>query len=358
MSSFSWPGLQDVEPQALGVSYWFAAAPDGDPYSVTVHISGRLDGEAPAGQRDTFAVLATVDDVVPGSGRIAVTTRVADLPPGTWDVTATPVQRAPEGSPAPWVPADDPRLPSGTATGTTAFRPAIDVRAPGVRLGAWPVLVGTGAVLALALQSLLASGLGLPVRSLLPLSLVACVLGLLGAKGYYLASHPRARRSLLTPGMSVQGFVIVAVATLLAGSILLDLRWGAVLDATAPGLLLGMTVGRLGCLLGGCCAGRPTSSRWGVWSSDRRLGVRRIPVQLLESALAGVVATLALLAVLQLRTGGSGLVFVASLAVYVAGRQLLFPLRDIPRATAHGRTITLISASLVAVGSVTGLLAG
>lgn len=62
MSSFRWPGLQDVEPQALGVTYWFAAAP----YSVTVHISGRLHGKAPPSQRDTFAVLATVDDVVPG----------------------------------------------------------------------------------------------------------------------------------------------------------------------------------------------------------------------------------------------------------------------------------------------------
>lgn len=158
--------------------------------------------------------------------------------------------------------------------------------------------------------------------------------------------------------MSVQGFVIVAVATVLAGSILLDLPWGAALDATAPGLLLGMAVGRFGCLLGGCCAGQPASSRWGVWSSDRRLGVRRVPVQLLESALAGVVAALALLAVLQLGTGESGLDFVASLAVYVAGRQLLFPLRGIPRVTAHGRTITLVFASLVAVGSVAGLLAG
>lgn len=72
-----------MEPQALGVTYWSDAAPDGDRYSVTVNISGRLRDDVPSGARDTFAVLATVDKVVPGSGRIAVTTRVPGPPSGT-----------------------------------------------------------------------------------------------------------------------------------------------------------------------------------------------------------------------------------------------------------------------------------
>ena len=355
VNSFTCRSLEEVEPQALGVTYWFDAAPDGAPYSVTVHISGRLHGQPAPGEGETFTVFATVDVVVPGSGRIAVTTRIPDLQHGTWDVTATPVRPAKEGDPATWMPVTDSRLASGTASGTTAFGPVVRVRAPGVRLGAWPALVGTGTVLALVVQSLLAARLGLPLQRLLPLSLVACILGLLGAKTYYLATHPGERRSFLTPGMSIQGFVLVAVATLLGGSLLLGLSPGPVLDTTAPGLLLGMMVGRFGCLLGGCCAGRPTSSRWGVWSSDRRLGVRRVPVQLLESSLAGVVGALALSAVILFGTGAGGLVFVAGIAAYTAGRQLLFPLRGIPRATAHGPILMLASASLVSLAATVAL---
>jgi len=356
MSSFTCQALAERDPQTLGVTYWFDAAPNGAPYTVRVHLSGRLREEPAPGQSGTFTALATVDDVVPGSGRIAVTTRVPNLAHGTWDVSATPVEPSPQNSPADWMPVTDRRLPSGTAVGTTVFGPVVDVLAPGVRLGAWPALVGAGTALALVIQGLMASRLGLPIPRLLALSLVTCVLGLLGAKTYYLATHQRERRTFLTPGMSIQGFVLVAVATLFGGSLLLGLSPGLVLDATAPGLLLGMMVGRFGCLLGGCCAGRPTSSRWGVWSSDRRLGVRRIPVQLLESSLSGIIGALALAAVLRVGNGAGGLVFVAGIATYTAGRQLLFPLRGIPRTTAYGPMVMLGSASLVALAATATLL--
>ena len=356
VSSFTCRGLEEVEPQELGVTYWFDAAPDGGPYSVTVHISGRLRGQPAEGKADTFTVLGSVHEVVPGSGRIALTTRIPDLPHGTWDVTAIPVQRAAPGSAEEWMSISDPRLPIGKAFGATALGPVARVLAPGVRLGAWPALVGTGTALALVIQSLLAPRLGLPVQRLLALSAVTCILGLLGARTYYLATHPAERRKFLTPGMSIQGFVLVAVATLFGGSLLFGLLPGPVLDSAAPGLLLAMMVGRFGCLLGGCCAGHPTSSRWGVWSSDRSLGVRRVPVQLLESSLAGVVGTLALFGVVLLGASAGGLVFVAAIAAYTAGRQLLFPLRGIPRTTTHGPMVMLGLASLVSLAAMMVML--
>ncbi len=133
VSSFTCGVLEEVEPQGLGVTYWFDAVPDGAPYTVTVHISGRLRGKPAPGQQETFTVLGAVHDVVPGSGRIAVTTRVPDLAPGTWDVTAVPVQPAPEGAAEDWMSVTDPRLPSGMACGTTALGPVVRVLAPGAR---------------------------------------------------------------------------------------------------------------------------------------------------------------------------------------------------------------------------------
>ncbi|NMR21057.1 prolipoprotein diacylglyceryl transferase [Cellulomonas fimi] len=357
--------LENTDQQSLGVTYWFDAEPAGEPYTLNVHLRGRLksgaDGEGASstpGGRTEFAVTSTLEKVLPGSGRIAVTTRIPDVAPGQWEVVATPVRPAPAGAPSPWMEVRDPLLPRAATSGRTAFSPFVGALAPGVRLGAWPALVGTGFVLALVLQSILARQVGLAGPRLFLLTVIASALGLAGAKLYYLLTHRREGRSPVTQGLSVQGFVITTVATLVAGTFLLDLPLGTSLDVTAPGLLLAMAVGRLGCLFGGCCVGRPTSSRWGVWSSDRRVGVRRIPVQLLESGFSAALGALALLAVLTAPGVGSGLVLVATVAAYVLGRQVLFPLRSIPRATAHGRVVSLVAAAVALVASLGPLLLG
>ena len=343
--------VEGTEPQGLGLTYWFDAAPDGEPYPVSVRFTGRrVSGDKPAGPRDSFVTERTLQRIPPGSGRIALTTRVRDVSPGTWEVTATPVlSKAADGSrtPPPPIP-----MPRGSATGTTAFLPVVNVRAPGVRIGAWPALVGFGFVAALILQWVLGVQRGLPVGRILLVSLLAGLVGLAGAKVYYLQTHREEKTKVLTAGMSVQGFVLAAVSVLVLAGWAAGVPVGAMLDVTAPGLLLGMTIGRLGCFFGGCCVGLPTASRWGIWSSDRGVGVRRIPVQLFESAMAGTVATLTLLAVLLLDPPVDGLLFIAGLSAYTFGRQVLFPLRGIPRKTANGRVITMAVAGLLLVASV------
>jgi len=349
--SFNCGPFNDLEPHALGMTYWFEAAVAGEPYPVAVRFEGRRLGvQGKPTPRDRFSVVGSVDRVIPGSGRIALTTRVANVTPGEWLVTATPVDQArrrtgqaaraarPEGLSGPT-----------RASGTTVFAPVGQVRAPGVRLGAWPALVGIGTVVALAVQGVLAARWQLPVLDLLVVSLIACLVGVVGGKSYYWATHRDEKFNLLTVGMSIQGFVLAAVGTTVLGTILADISVGRALDVTAPGLLFGMSIGRWGCFFGGCCAGRPTASRWGLWSSNRRIGARRVPVQLLESALAGVLGAVATLVVWLAEPRYGGLWFVAAIAAYLVGRQLLFPLREIPRSTAHGRQITLAVASLVLV---------
>lgn len=66
-----------------------------------------------------------------------------------------------------------------------------------------------------------------------------------------------------------------------------------------------MTIGRLGCLFGGCCA---------------------------------------------------GLLFLAGLSAYTFGCQLLSPLRGIPRRTVHGRTVTMVVTGLIVAGAALVLL--
>lgn len=185
---------------------------------------------------------------------------------------------------------------------------------------------------------------------LLGISLLACLAGLAGAKIYYRATHRGEKNSLLGGGMSLQGFILASLGTLGIGAALSAVPIGPALDATAAGLLFGAAAGRIGCFLGGCCAGRPTTFRWGLWSSNRTIGIRRVPVQLADSALAGLLGLVALLLTSLTSARPEGGIFVGTVAAYVLGRQLLFPLREIPRVTTHGRRVMILvtSASILA----------
>lgn len=74
-------------------------------------------------------------------------------------------------------------------------------------------------------------------------------------------------------------------------------------DLFAPGIALGYMIGRLGCLMAGCCFGKPTDVGWAVTFTDpvatqnvgTPLGVPLHPTQLYESA-AGFVILVVLLA--------------------------------------------------------------
>lgn len=140
---------------------------------------------------------------------------------------------------------------------------------------------------------------------------------------------------------------MAGAVTLVVGALVTGVSVGALLDVTAPGLFLGMTIGRFGCFFGGCCVGQPTASRFGLWSSNQRLGVRRIPIQLFESSLALCIAIPATLAMWATTLRPRGMVFIGTIAAYTLGRQLLFPLRDNPRKTAHGRRLSMALTGLV-----------
>ncbi len=95
------------------------------------------------------------------------------------------------------------------------------------------------------------------------ISFVAFLLGIMGEKLYYLAGLGERKNKLLLPGMSIKGFALVAIATLLLHSLLFGLPIGRMLDVTAPGLLFGLSIGLPGCFFRGC-AGIPTAARWRV----------------------------------------------------------------------------------------------
>ncbi len=358
VASFACEPLKDATPQSLGVTYWFDTAPTGEPYPVSVRLVGRwlgrpeppVDGSAADLVGTTsFDVVRTVEGIVPGSGRTCITVRIPALAPGEWEVSAS----APGNLPPKASVGSAPPHQAVTARAPSAYGPVVNVMAPGARLGAWPALVTSGAAIALLTQWFLTTKSGLSPLPVLIISLIACLVGLVGAKAYYLISHRSEKPPLLTAGMCIQGFVIAAIGVIALGTVIVGIPLGAVLDASVPGLLFGMAIGRLGCFFGGCCAGRPSAARWAIWSSDRTMGTRRIPVQLIESSMSGLIGIAALIAVIGHQTHWGGAVFLAAVAANTLGRQILFPMRSTPRATTHGRTATLVVSVLALVSAIT-----
>jgi phosphatidylglycerol:prolipoprotein diacylglycerol transferase len=347
--------------QLLTVTYWLDPGEHGEPFTATIRFTGhRTDVAGAAGGGDTFSHEETVEGIVPGSGPVAVTAEVRGVNAGTWAVTARPVTRGAAGRAVPgprtgpvtagrvpWprrVPI--PASPDATARTSSLLRSKV----PGIIRYAYACLVGLGVLTGLSLEALLLATGHYPLLRPLLLSAAAVAAGVIGGKTWYAAVH----RGRKWDGWCIQGFVagaaVVVAVVALAGP---GLPTGAFLAAATPALLIGMGIGRHGCFWAGCCTGRATASRWGIWSSDRRLGCRRMPVQLLEAWTALAVGAGSLAAVLAEGLSRSGPVAVAGLAAYTLVRQLILGLRDEPRQWRYGRRVT---AALAAIALIAGVV--
>jgi hypothetical protein len=179
-----------------------------------------------------------------------------------------------------------------------------------------------GYIVAVATTTALARALGLLVTLMLLLSLVAA------ATFTVLSAYWRdidGREQLVYYRHQAAVLTTTTVTLLIAGAPVL-----AYLDLVAVGLGLFLAFGRVGCLMVGCCHGRPASVgiRYGAEHVHagfpaHRQGVRLLPVQALEAAVALVAVGVAVVA--TWRRPGAGLA--AYIVTYAAGRYALEHLR-------------------------------
>jgi phosphatidylglycerol:prolipoprotein diacylglycerol transferase len=358
---------------ALSVTHWFDSGPPGGPrYDARIRFSGQRIGGAPKRDaRDRFSKDEVVSGIVPGSGPVSVTAWVHGVAAGEWEVRAELISGPPEHA---WQRALRARRPTTAPLARAAWswrrwsvssgRPAPVrtrwaplVRAtpiPAVVPGSWTALVALGIVAGAIVQAMLVAPLGVPLGHALLVDAGAVVAGLAGAKLWYIALRPSRWRQRLNEGWSVDGALVAAPLAGIGALVALDLPILAFLDASAPAFFVGVAIGRLGCFFTGCCAGRCTASRWGIWSSDRRIGARRVPAQLLEAA-AGLVLAVAATA-LVVAPLPEGVVFIGGAAAYVAARQFLLPLRAESRQATPATPLTLALFAIILVGGAALLL--
>jgi phosphatidylglycerol:prolipoprotein diacylglycerol transferase len=131
-------------------------------------------------------------------------------------------------------------------------------------------------------------------------------------------------------------------------------------DAIAPGIALGHVVGRLGCLMAGCCYGRPTTEPWGITFTDpfananvgTPLHVALHPTQLYEAG-AELVILLLLLGTERIGRRFAGRTFWLYILLYGISRFTIEFFRGDPRGMLWGfSTSQIISIVLIPVAAV------
>lgn len=115
-----------------------------------------------------------------------------------------------------------------------------------------------------------------PPDAILGIVFVAAFFGICGARLFYVAEYwPDVRGASLgstlvnivditNGGLVVYGSILGGIAAVIVYLALKKLPVLATLDLFAPALLLGVSIGRIGCLMNGCCFGGPCDAPWGV----------------------------------------------------------------------------------------------
>lgn len=143
-------------------------------------------------------------------------------------------------------------------------------------ISGWPVysygvLLAAAYLAGLQMAVVRARRAGLDAAKVMDFGIYLIIAALIGAKLMlvvvdfsYFRQNPKELLSLARAGGVFYGGLIAAV---LVGIWLVrkyQLHIWTVGDLMAPGIALGHVIGRVGCLLAGCCYGRPTSVPWAI----------------------------------------------------------------------------------------------
>jgi phosphatidylglycerol---prolipoprotein diacylglyceryl transferase len=129
------------------------------------------------------------------------------------------------------------------------------------------VVLAVVAVIAIALRE--AKRVGLAEEHIYSVGLWGIIGGIIVSRllhvidkwGYYMA-HPG--QIIGFEGLTVYGAVLGALLAVLIYCWVKKISFWLLGDVIAPGAILGQAIGRIGCLMNGCCYGLPTSLPWGV----------------------------------------------------------------------------------------------
>lgn len=236
-------------------------------------------------------------------------------------------------------------------------------------IGNWPVysygvLLAAAYLIGLQLGVVRARKAGVDPARVMDLGIYLIIAALVGAKlmliavdWEYFKSQPRELLSLVRAGGVFYGGLIAAVAVGLWLVRRYKLPVWTTADLMAPGIALGHVVGRFGCLMAGCCYGRPTDVAWAITFTDplaaqnvgTPLGIPLHPTQLYDAGAELVILGLLLFTERKGRTF-AGRTFWLYLLLYAISRFIIEFYRGDPnRGTVFGGLSTSQFVSLLLI---------
>lgn len=201
---------------------------------------------------------------------------------------------------------------------------------------------------------------GVPSKDVVAIAVVACLAGLIGARMWSwivelwpLTGELRVDGLTSTTGFSVFGGLVAGALATWAAARLRGLPFLSVADTFAPGVALAIGIGRIGCLLAGCCFGRPTLFPIALVFTDWDTAARPVGVPLHATQLYEMVGCVLLaVAVWRVPHHSRGARLGALLTGYGVVRLACERLRADYRGLIVGvPTPTLVSLALVVVGA-------
>jgi phosphatidylglycerol---prolipoprotein diacylglyceryl transferase len=235
-------------------------------------------------------------------------------------------------------------------------RPTLTIA--GRRVPSYPVLLYIGCVTGVLVGSAAADAWDAPGDNVAVTAIILIAVAFIGSRTLYIATHFALFRAELSRlwrrldgGGALYGGLLLAVAVSPAVLAVSGLKFLDFWDAASVIMLVGLAITKVGCLMRGCCAGRPTATSIGRWLPDHTgAWQRRYPSQLLEAGWA--LAILAAACAARVAWPAAGVVFGCAIVLYGAGR---IPL-ELTRVAEHrplGRQVNIaISTALMVAGSV------
>jgi phosphatidylglycerol---prolipoprotein diacylglyceryl transferase len=193
----------------------------------------------------------------------------------------------------------------------------------------YPAMLYVGLVLGVLAGNIAAHSAGLDALRVYVATLLLIVPALAGARLLYVAAEWSLYRENLRRiwDRNDGGYILyggLPFSLLLSVPLLrlFHLSLPAFWDVAIFTILVGMLFGRIGCLLNGCCAGRPSKTWIGLYLPNRK-GVweKRVPTQVLEAALAAVLLVCAV--AVRRSVPFHGALFLLAALGYASGRLLL-----------------------------------
>lgn len=171
-------------------------------------------------------------------------------------------------------------------------------------------------------------------------ALIGAKLLLLAVDFKYYSQNPAELLAVFRSGGVFYGGLIAAVAVAFWYMRRARLPLWATTDAFAPGIALGHVIGRLGCVMAGCCYGRPTDAGWAITFTSTLaaenvgtpLGVPLHPTQLYEAGAELIILAL-LLATERKGRAYPGRTFWLYMLMYAISRFIIEFYRGDPRGT-------------------------